>query len=129
MAVGTAVPPPTGHGADRGNHHRVVALRRGGSPEGYQLVLAGRGDILQTWSSDSFGDDEPVTVLVPPGGDIAGRGAVTVSLTGYAGFEGGLEQAAVGYPAVQPEGFEIDGQRALYTPPGVSPAGPHGAEP
>jgi len=97
-------------------------------PEGYQLVLAGRGDIRQSWSSDSFGDDEPVTVLVPPGGDIAGKGAVTVSLTGYAGFQGGLEQAAVGYPAVQPEEFEIDGQRALYTPPGVSPAGPHGAD-
>jgi hypothetical protein len=97
-------------------------------PTGYQPVLAGRGDIPQTWSSDSFGDDEPVTVLVPPGDHIGGMGAMTVSLTGYAGFEGGLDQAVAGYPAAQPEESEIDGRRALYTPPGASPAGPHGAD-
>ncbi|MGH9286743.1 MAG: hypothetical protein ACRD0V_00340 [Acidimicrobiales bacterium] len=65
-------------------------------PEGYQLVLAGRGDIPQTWSSDSFGDDEPVTVLAPPGVDPNGPEIVTVSLTGYAGFQGELDQAVAG---------------------------------
>jgi hypothetical protein len=97
-------------------------------PEGYQLVLAGRGDIPQTWSSDSFGDDEPVTVLAPPGGDAGGPDAVTVSLTGYAGFEGGLDQAVAGYPGAEPEELEIDGRRGLYTAPGSSPSGPHGAD-
>ena len=97
-------------------------------PPGYQLVLAGRGDMPQTWSSDSFGDDEPVTVLAPPGGDSVGTDTVTVSLTGYAGFEGGLEQAVAGYPEAKLEEFEIDGRRALYTPPGGSSSEPHRAD-
>lgn len=100
-------------------------------PAGYQLVLAGRGDLTQTWSSDSVGDDEPVTVLAPPGADItdpAGPGVVTVSLTGYAGFQGGLDQAAVGYPAAQTEEFDIDGHRALYTSPDSSRVESHGAD-
>ena len=66
-------------------------------PAGYQLVLAGRGDYAQTWSSDSFGDDEPVTVLAPPGEGADRPDAVMVSLTGYAGFQGGLDQAAALY--------------------------------
>jgi hypothetical protein len=81
-------------------------------PEGYQLVLAGRGDMRQTWSSDSFGDDELVTVLAPPGADVtdpAAPGVVTVSLTGYAGFEGGLKQAVAGYPGAKSEGFDAAG--------------------
>lgn len=100
-------------------------------PAGYHLVVAGRGDVRQTWSSDSFGDDEPVTVLAPPGADVshpAAPGVVTVSLTGYAGFDRGLDQAVSGYPGARPEEFEIDGQRAIYTPPGASPAGPHRAD-
>jgi hypothetical protein len=88
-------------------------------PDGYTLVLAGRGDYPQTWSSDSFGDDEPVTVLAPPGEDADSPEAVTVSLTGYAGFEGGLDQASAGYLDDTPEEFEIDGNRALYSPPGA----------
>jgi hypothetical protein len=54
-------------------------------PEGHQLVLAGKGDIRQTWSSDSSGDDEPVTVPAPLGAGPNGPDIVTVSLTGYAG--------------------------------------------
>lgn len=88
-------------------------------PDGYRLVLAGRGDHPQTWSSDSFGDDEPVTVLAPPGEGTESQEAVTVSLTGYAGFQGGLDQASAGDLGV-PEEFEIDGKRALYTRPGAS---------
>jgi hypothetical protein len=87
-------------------------------PDGYQLVLAGQGDWPQTWSSDSFGDDEPVTVLAPPGEGADSPESVTVSLTGYAGFQGGLDQASAGYLGDDVEEFEIDGQRALYTPPG-----------
>jgi hypothetical protein len=87
-------------------------------PDGYRLVLAGQGDWPQTWSSDSFGDDEPVTVLAPTGEGPESPEAVTVSLTGYAGFQGGLDQASAGYLDDGVEEFENDGQRALYTPPG-----------
>jgi hypothetical protein len=86
-------------------------------PEGYRLVQAGQGGIDQTWSSDSFGDDEPVTVLAPPGADPGGDAVVRVSLTGYAGFEGGLDQAA-GYPA-DGEHFDMDGRAAIYSPGGA----------
>jgi hypothetical protein len=85
-------------------------------PEGYRLVQAGPGGISPTWSSDSFGDDEPVTVLAPPGADPGGREVVQVSLTGFEGFQGGLDQAAAGYPAAGGEHFELDGHRAIYTP-------------
>jgi hypothetical protein len=87
-------------------------------PEGYQLVLAGRGDRPQDWSSDSTGDDEPVMVLAPPGEGADSPDAVTVSLTGYVGFQGGLDKAVDGHPGATPEEFEIDGQRALYSAPG-----------
>jgi len=85
-------------------------------PEGYRLVQAGPGGTPQTWSSDSFGDDEPVTVLEPPGDDPDGRDVVRVSLTGFEGFQGGLDQAAAGYPAAGREHFELDGHPSIYTP-------------
>jgi hypothetical protein len=85
-------------------------------PQGYRLVHAGRGGIPQTWSSDSFGDDEPVTVLAPPGANRGGGDLVRVSLTGFEGFQGGLDQAAAGYPAADGQHFELDGHPAIYTP-------------
>jgi hypothetical protein len=91
----------------------------GREPDGYRLVQAGRGGIDQTWSSDSSGDDEPVTVLAPVGAPPDGEDEVRVSLTGYAGFQGGLDQAATGYPAADGEHFEVDGRPAIYTPGGV----------
>ncbi|HLM29904.1 MAG TPA: hypothetical protein VK360_08280 [Acidimicrobiales bacterium] len=85
-------------------------------PEGYRLVQAGPGGLSQTWSSDSSGDDEPVTVLAPPGADPDGPEVVRVSLTGFEGFQGGLDQAAAGYPLGGGEHFELDGREAIYTP-------------
>ncbi|HEY8546787.1 MAG TPA: hypothetical protein VIL36_17120 [Acidimicrobiales bacterium] len=85
-------------------------------PAGYRLVQAGRGTVPQTWSSDSFGDDEPVTVLARPGADPAGPEVVRVSLTGFEGFEGGLAQASRGYTSEATEHFELDGSPAIYTP-------------
>lgn len=88
----------------------------GHEPEGYRLVQVGRGTYPQNWSSDSFGDDEPITVLAPPDADPAGPEAVRVSLTGYLGFEGGLDQASSGYNGGDAEHFSVDGLRAIYTP-------------
>jgi hypothetical protein len=44
-------------------------------------------------------------VLAPRGLAPTGPGIVTVSLTGYAGFESGLDQAVAGYPGAEPEEF------------------------
>ncbi|MGH9209122.1 MAG: hypothetical protein ACRD2C_00400 [Acidimicrobiales bacterium] len=85
-------------------------------PEGFRLVQAGLGTISQTWSSDSFGDDEPITLLAPPGADPDGPDVVRVSLTGFEGFQGGLDQASAGYLDEDSEHFEIDGQPAIYSP-------------
>jgi hypothetical protein len=85
-------------------------------PEGYRLVQAGPGGISQTWSSDNVGDDEPVRVLAPSEADPGGREVVRVSLTGFEGFQDGLDQAAAGYPAAGGEHFELDGHPAIYTP-------------
>jgi hypothetical protein len=89
-------------------------------PDGYRLVLAGRGDYPQTWSSDTQADDQPVTVLAPPGEGAESPDAVTVSLSGYA-YQGelGLHEVSAGYLG-EPEEFEIGGKLALYTAPGTS---------
>lgn len=85
-------------------------------PPGHRLVQAGRGTLTQTWSSDSFGDDEPVTVLAPPGAGPDGPEVVQVSSTGFEGFQGGLAQASAGYTGGESESFELDGRPAIYTP-------------
>jgi hypothetical protein len=89
-------------------------------PDGYRLVLTGRGDYPQTWSSDTQTDDQPVTVLAPPGEGAESPDAVTVSLSGYA-YEGdlGLHEVSAGHLG-EPEELEIDGKLALYTAPGTS---------
>jgi hypothetical protein len=87
-------------------------------PDGYQLVTAGIGTQSQHWGDDSNGTDEPFTVLAPSGADAGSPDAVVVSVTGYAGYEGDLEQAAGAHPPVaQP--FTVDGRRAIFTPPGA----------
>lgn len=85
-------------------------------PDGYRLVQAGRGTISQTWSSDSFGDDEPVTVLAPAGEGPGGPDEVRVSLTGFEGYQGGLAQASRGYLSDDRQDFQLDGRPAIYMP-------------
>ena len=63
-------------------------------PRGYELVVAGRGNEVQDWGSDTAGTDEPFTVLAPPGEDASSDRAVVVSVTGFEGYEGGLDQAS-----------------------------------
>jgi hypothetical protein len=64
-------------------------------PRGYELVVAGRGNKVQDWGSDTAGTDEPFTVLAPPGEDASSDRAVVVSVTGFEGYEGGLDQASL----------------------------------
>ncbi|MFP3901465.1 MAG: hypothetical protein ACLFXM_11475 [Acidimicrobiia bacterium] len=112
--MGEPVGGPVGDPVGTSTESSPFAVTR--EPEGYRLVQAGRGGHPQTWSSDSFGDDEPVTVLAPPGAAVGGRDAVRVSLTGFEGFQGGLDQASAGYPQGNGEHFELDGRPAIYTP-------------
>lgn len=80
-------------------------------PERWVPVIAGRGTSEQMWGWDSFGTDEPFTVLAGPEGTTA-----TVSVTGFAGYEGGLHQAASGYVWGNAMETEVEGAPAYYTP-------------
>lgn len=84
-------------------------------PEGYELLAAGTGTYVLEWGGgDAVGNDEPLTVLVPPGEDVSSDDAVFVSTTGFEGYQGGLEEASAGYGDDQ-EDFDVDGRRALYS--------------
>ena len=84
-------------------------------PEGYELLAAGTGTYVLEWGGgDAVGNDEPLTVLAPPGEDASSDDAVFVSTTGFEGYQGGLEEASAGYGEDQ-EDFEVDGRRALYS--------------
>jgi hypothetical protein len=87
-------------------------------PHGFRLEAAGAGTDVQDWGSDEGGTEEPVTVLAPPGQDARGPGAVVVSATGFSGQQGGLDQSAAGYPTRDVRPLQVDGRRALFTPPG-----------
>ncbi len=65
-------------------------------PDGFHLVVAGKGTQYQNWGSDSLGTHEPFTVLSPDG-KATGPEVVVVSATGFAGYEGELAQASAGY--------------------------------
>jgi hypothetical protein len=84
---------------------------RAAVPPGYELAVAGRGNQRPAWGSDSSGTDEPFTVLAPPGDDATSARAVVVSVTGFAGYEGGFDQAASGSRRIR-----IDGREARYGP-------------
>lgn len=94
----------------------------GPPPDGYRLVAAGRGTGVQEWGSDSFGSDEPYTVLSPDG-TATSDDVVVVALTGYDGYQGGLAQASTGYLSAGREAFTHDGQDALFVPAGHQPDG------
>lgn len=79
-------------------------------PAGWRPVIAGRGTREQDWGLDCCGTTEPYTVLEGPGGTTA-----TVSVTGFAGYQGGLHQAAAGYGRTAEE-TEVDGALAYVTP-------------
>lgn len=81
-----------------------------GVPAGWEPVIAGRGTREQDWGLDCCGTTEPYTVLEGPGGTTA-----TVSVTGFADYQGGLHQAAAGYGRTAQE-TEVDGALAYVTP-------------
>ncbi len=93
-------------------------------PQGFEPFVAGMGTAVPLWGDDSSGTDEPFTVLAPPDSDDPAA-LVVVSVTGYAGYEGGFAQAANGRPS-EYEWFEDGGRQAIFTErrrlPGTSDA-------
>ena len=86
-------------------------------PDGYAPRFEGRGRVQLWWGSDDFGSTEPFTVLAPAGAGPESPDAVVVSTTGFAGYQGGLDQAAASYSArLRSEELDVDGRRAIYTP-------------
>lgn len=85
----------------------------GGVPERYEVVAVGEGDLQGTWGEDCCGTDEPFVVLSPDGTPDHPE-VVVVAATGYAGYQGGLDQAGLGYTRV--ETGEVDGDEAVFTP-------------
>ncbi len=82
-------------------------------PDDLTPAAAGPGTRVQEWGEDSTGTNQPLTVLSPPGG--APDEQVVVLVTGYEGYQGGLSQAAYGYPSEDHEEFEVDGRPALLS--------------
>lgn len=54
-------------------------------PRGFRPVSAGSGNKRQAWGDDSFGTDEPFTVLRGDGDSV-----MVVSTTGFEGYQGNL---------------------------------------
>jgi hypothetical protein len=78
-------------------------------PAGYDLAIAGDGGLSPEWGEDSSGTHEPFVALRDE------DGIVVVSVTGFEGYQGGLEQAALGYTD-DLEPTDVDGDRAVFTP-------------
>jgi hypothetical protein len=89
-------------------------------PEEFVLTWAGDGVPYQRWGDDTDGTVEPFTVLAPPGEDASGPHAVVVSVTGYEGYEGGLDQASRGFVGAGKQRFRVEGRPAIYTPRAVN---------
>ncbi|HKY14395.1 MAG TPA: hypothetical protein VJM33_05685 [Microthrixaceae bacterium] len=90
-------------------------------PKGMTLKTAGAAETRQSWGDDTMGTDEPTTVLVPDGvSHPTADDAVVVSVTGFEGYQGGLNQASRCYTADEKE-FEVDGRSAIYCAPLADP--------
>lgn len=79
-------------------------------PGDWQLVTAGVGASGQSWGSDTTGSIEPYTVVRRPDDDRT----ITVGVTGYEGYQGGLQQATLNALG-KPDELTVDGRRALLS--------------
>jgi hypothetical protein len=118
----TARDQPARSGSSEGSAFTV-----GKVPEGYSGVAAGRGLGDQIWGDDSEGTAEPFTVLAPPSADATSDRAVIVTQTGFAGYQGRLGQASLGYIAGgRTREFTLDGFDAVFYDGAGSGNGPDG---
>lgn len=112
-ATSSELPPPTSVPAPDPSSPFAVAA----PPPGFDLVSAGVGASAPDWGEDSFGTTQPVTVLAP-GGDVTDPGIVVVSVTGYIGYQGGLDQAAGASNDDDLRSVEVGGRPARFLPAG-----------
>lgn len=108
--------PPSGSG-ERSSASSPFTFDEALVPDGFTAVAAGRGEHRPDWSEDCCGSDEPYVVLSPDGTPDH-PDVVVVSITGYQGYQGGLDQASVGY-GLDSEEVEVAGEEARYSPPGA----------
>lgn len=118
LAASCGKPPERGPNQPVGSTSEAHPFRIGQPPAGYRLVQAGRGTRTQAWGDDTFGSEEPVTLLAPVGQGPGGPDEIRVSVFGYQGYQGELSQGSYGYVvnADRLEGFQIDGEPAIYSP-------------
>lgn len=97
-------------------------------PDRFAVATAGTGTAEPIWGQDCCGSDEPYTVLSPDGA-ADGDDVVVVALTGYAAYQGGIDQAVTYYPpGGSVESFSHGGGDARYVPPGTEGDAPRWAE-
>lgn len=115
--------------SDTGDGHRrqaaasrpARAFSVGAVPAGYAPAATSRDRPYTPWGDDSLGTDEPFVVLAPRSSGALSRAAVVISVTGFVGYEGGLDQASPGYgPGVESRHLRIDGRRAIFVPTQVT---------
>jgi hypothetical protein len=97
------------HGSERSSPFEVTSQ----PPPPFTLETAGTGTTRPDWGEDSTGTDEPFTVVRRDDGEL-----FVVSVTGYTGYEGGLDQASAGYccgPGATSQKTTVDGHRAYFT--------------
>ncbi|HMJ74903.1 MAG TPA: hypothetical protein VK507_02970 [Iamia sp.] len=82
-------------------------------PDGFVARSAGMGTQEPVWGEDSFGTDQPYLVLSPDGTP-EHPDVVVVALTGYQGYQGGLDQASGSYGPT--EEVEVGGDEGRFAP-------------
>lgn len=98
----------------------------GSVPPGFEVLAAGTGTDRQVWGVDEEGTEEPFTVLAPASESASRDQVRVVSVTGFRGYQGGLDQAPAGYGGG--EHFTIDGREAIYAPAGEAFGRSHWAD-
>ena len=93
-------------------------------PADFEFAAAERGRPFSPWGSDTFGTAEPFTVLARHGRGGSDSKLIVVSVTGFSGYESGLDQAAPSRTRFdRATRFRVNGRRAIYTPPQVTTDG------
>jgi hypothetical protein len=85
------------------------------APEGFRVVEEGPGDAQPCWGDDECSNNGPLVVLAPEADTTDPETVTSVTVTGFEGNQGGLQQASNNYLAAESEELEVDGRSALYS--------------
>jgi hypothetical protein len=87
-------------------------------PPGWKVAVAGMGTATQQWDDDDEVDVDKTYAILSRKEATKGQGDVRVMFTGFAGNQGGLEQASSEYMGDLDE-FVLDGHRAIFAKGGT----------